>query len=183
VGTPTTFEENSMPNVSRLMTGLLLAATGSAAMAGTSSVSPGGFTVTVERSVTTSPDKLYQSIQQIGKWWNGSHTWSGDSANLSLQLTAGGCLCERWTGGQVEHGRVLFTQNGKLVRLNAPLGPLQALPVTAILTFEIADRNGSAALRVTYAVAGGGMDLSTLAQPVDGVITEQVDRLVKFAVG
>jgi uncharacterized protein YndB with AHSA1/START domain len=151
------------------------------AVAETSAVSPGGFTITVVREVAASADRVFRALGEPGKWWNPSHTWSGSAANLTLDLSAGGCFCERWAQGSVEHGRVVYAQAGRQLRLLAALGPLQSLPVNAVLTFTLAASNGGTRLTVTYLVAGGGMDLSQLAVPVDGVITEQVNRLAAYA--
>lgn len=51
-----------------------------------------------------------------------------------------------------------------------------------MLTFAIAPANDKTALQVTYRVAGSAAaGLEGLAGPVDGVIAEQVRRLVRFA--
>jgi hypothetical protein len=52
--------------------------------------------------------------------------------------------------------------------------------VSAVLSFDITGTEGRTKLTVKFLVAGGGMDLSQLAVPVEGVITEQVDRLVRL---
>ena len=50
---------------------------------------------------------------------------SGNSANLSLALTPGGCFCERFPkGGGIEHMRVTYVDPGKRVVLTGALGPL-----------------------------------------------------------
>ena len=36
-----------------------------------------------------------RAFARVGEWWGKDHTYSGDSANLSLSLTPGGCWCER----------------------------------------------------------------------------------------
>ena len=146
----------------------------------TSGVSAGGFTISVTRDIAKPRQRVYVALGEISRWWSPAHTWSGDSRNLSMAPKAGGCFCERWGNNSVEHGRVInATQNQALI-LRAPLGPLQSLPVSAVLSFALAENNDGTRLTVTYAVAGGGTDLSVLAPPVDGVITEQVDRLVSF---
>lgn len=162
-----------------LSTAMLAAAV--TARAETSAVSPAGFTIRVVRDIPASPRHVYRALGQPAHWWNPGHTWSGSARNLSLQMNAGGCFCERWQRNEVEHGRVINATQDALLRLLAPLGPLQSLPVNAVLSFELAGEAGGTKLTVSYLVAGGGMDLSQLAMPVDGVITEQVDRLARFA--
>src|SRR5688500_19254815 len=50
----------------------------------------------------------FDAFGQISQWWSKDHTYSGDSANMSLSLRPGGCLCERIPegGGGVEHMHV-----------------------------------------------------------------------------
>lgn len=150
------------------------------ARAETSAVSPTGFTITVVRDLAAPPARVYRLLGEPARWWSPAHTWSGDAGNLKLEPRAGGCFCERWNGNEVEHGRVINATQDSLLRLQAPLGPLQALPVNAVLSFELTGAEGRTKLTVNFLVAGGGMDLSQLALPVEGVITEQVDRLVRL---
>lgn len=147
----------------------------------TSQISPTGFTVTVVRDINTPPSRVWRAIGQVDRWWSPEHTWSGNARNLSLLMRVGGCFCERWPRGDVEHGRVINATDSQVLRLLAPLGPLQALPVNAVLTFTLAGTDGGTRLTVTYLVAGGGTDLAALAGPVDSVITGQVDRLASHA--
>jgi uncharacterized protein YndB with AHSA1/START domain len=159
----------------------LVAAT-SAARAETSQVSGGGFTVTHAAVVAGEPEQVWQAFTQLPRWWKPSHTWSGQSSNMTLDAQAGGCWCERWGEGQsAMHGRVLLALPGSALRLQAWLGPLQEMPVAGVLTFGTAKRDGQTRLRVTYRVAGGGdAGLDKLAAPVDEVIGEQFKRLKLF---
>lgn len=162
-----------------LSTALLAAVPG--VRAETSAVSPTGFSIRVVRDIAAPPARVYSLLGEPARWWSPAHTWSGDAGNLKMEPRAGGCFCERWKGNEVEHGRVINATQDALLRLQAPLGPLQALPVNAVLSFELAGTGGRTKLTVNFLVAGGGMDLSQLASPVDGVITEQIDRLVLLA--
>jgi hypothetical protein len=153
------------------------------AAAETSAVSAGGFTVTHQREVKATPHQVFESIGQVARWWNGAHTWSGDAANLSLELSAGGCFCERWSGGSVQHA-VVWVGRDRTVRLHGSLGPLQELAVNGVLTFDIATSEGKTVLRASYRVSGApSAGLEALAAPVDRVIGEQVGRLVGFVEG
>jgi hypothetical protein len=78
-----------------------------------------------------------------------------------------------------EIGRVIHAAPGRLLRLDAPLGPLQALAVNAILSFEFAAADTGTKLTVTFRASGDGTT-GQLAAPVDGVITEQIDRYTRF---
>ena len=159
----------------------LLGGWGGGAGAATSDVSPTGFVVTARHEVKATPHRLYEALFEIDKWWNGSHSWSGRASNLSLSRQAGGCFCERWGQNSVEHARVVFAFEERLLRLDGALGPLQALGANGTLSFAIAPKDGGATLVVTYRVSGNeSAGLQPLAGPVDGVITEQVRRLVSY---
>lgn len=140
-----------------------------------------GFVIRRETTVKTAPDVIYRALGDVAHWWDGAHTWSGSAGNLSLALTPGGCFCERLDGGGVEHGRVLMAWPGRTVRLQAALGPLQAMTTDAILTFEITPDGDGTKLTMTYAVNGRG--LGALAGPVDGVMSGQFERLARHAAG
>ena len=144
--------------------------------------------LTVEHKVSTraKPADVYRALGRIGKWWNSQHTFSGSAANLKLQPEAGGCFCERWKEGSVEHGRVIQTQRDRLLRLATTLGPLLDLAVTGVLSFNLepssAAQPGGTDLLVSYRISGDpSHNLAALAPPVDKVIGEQVARLVRFA--
>jgi uncharacterized protein YndB with AHSA1/START domain len=153
-----------------------------AAQAETSKVTSSGFTVTHSAVVASEPEQVWQAITQLPRWWKAAHTWSGQSSNMSLELQAGGCWCERWgNGASAVHGRVLLVLPGQALRLQAWLGPLQEMPVAGVLTLGTAKRDGQTRLRVTYRVAGEAeAGLDKLATPVDEVIGEQLKRLLLF---
>ena len=158
------------------LAGALLA---TAAQADTRAVSPQGFTVTHTRPVKASTHQLFEAFGRIGQWWNPQHSYSGQGAHLSLDLAAGGCFCERWEGGSVEHAHVIQVAKDSLLRMVGGLGPLQALPVYAVLTLEAASVDGRTALKLSYRVAGPpDIGLEKLAGAVDRVLGEQADRLV-----
>ena len=125
------------------------------------------------------PDHVYAAITGVARWWDSNHTYSGNASNLSLDARAGGCWCEQLAdGGSVQHMTVLAAMPGRMLRLSGGLGPLQAAPVTAVMTWTIKrDGNGSA-VDMSYLVSGylrGGLD--AIRGDVDGVLSHQVERL------
>ena len=118
------------------------------------------------------------AIGRIGSWWNPEHSYSGAGRNLSIDLTAGGCFCEKWAGGSVEHGRVIAVMAGKLVRIQGALGPLQQLGVQGILDLAAREENGATTITLTYIVNGmPGSGLDKIAPAVDGVLMNNLQRL------
>ena len=143
-----------------------------------------GFTVKVTLDVQSSPDDVYRRlVRNIGDWWDASHSYSGDSHNLSIEDKPGGCFCEKLqNGGGVEHMKVINVMPGKRLVMSGALGPLQALAATGTLTVEFSPASRGTKMEVTYAVSGylpAGMN--TFASIVDGVITSQFTRLKNYA--
>lgn len=146
--------------------------------------SAAGFTSRTTREVAAPAAVVWEALTgHIGEWWEGSHTYSGDSANLSLAPRPGGCFCEALPdGGGVEHAVVVQVQAGALLRLRGALGPLQESGVAGSLTWHVEDAPGGSRLTTTYIVGGyypGGLD--AIADAVDAVIAAQVAGLKAFA--
>lgn len=142
-----------------------------------------GFIVSHVFELKVARQAAYQALGHPELWWPSDHTLSGKAGNLSLDLRAGGCFCEEWDGGSVQHGTVLATMPGNMLRLSAALGPLQALAVTAVLTVQLeALDEGRTRATVTYRVSGDSShSLSTIAPAVDRVIGEQFGRFARYA--
>jgi uncharacterized protein YndB with AHSA1/START domain len=140
------------------------------------------FFLAFSEPVSATPAKTYAAIAQPQQWWSSEHTWSGKAANLSLKPEAGGCFCERWKDGSVEHGRVIMALQDQLVRLDSALGPLQEFALKAILSFWIkTGDDGTTQLTVEYRVNGASdSGLDKLAPNVDEVLGAQVARLVRY---
>ena len=56
------------------------------------SAGPSGFHVRQSIQIVVPTDAAYSGFARVADWWNKQHTYSGDSANLSLELTPGGCF-------------------------------------------------------------------------------------------
>jgi uncharacterized protein YndB with AHSA1/START domain len=137
-----------------------------------------GFVIEERATLPVPPATAWSRLVRPALWWSSQHSWSGQAANMTIDPRAGGCFCERWAGGEAEHGRVLQAVPGKLLRLSAPLGPLQSMGVSASLSFELVAKGATTEVRLRYVVGGNfGMDPRTLAPAVDGVLREQLARL------
>lgn len=139
-----------------------------------------GFTLAFAGRMAMAPDKAWARLVAIPQWWDGSHSYSGDAARLSLDPRAGGCWCESLSGGgSVEHMRVLHADPGKLLRLGGGLGPLQSMPLSGVMTWTLKPDGAGTAIELRYAVAGPiPGDYAALAAAVDKVLAEQFARLV-----
>ncbi|MEJ1965746.1 MAG: ATPase [Gammaproteobacteria bacterium] len=153
------------------------------------SSSPSGFIVRIEVPVAATPTDVYSRFFEVGKWWSGEHTYSGKASNLTLRNEPGGCFCEALPGGGfVRHASLEYSASGKAVRLTGALGPLQELGAHGLLSFNFtpdkANPGTGAGTRliVTYVISGYQPDkgFAPLAEPVNGVLREQVDRFRRF---
>jgi uncharacterized protein YndB with AHSA1/START domain len=158
--------------------GALLAA--GPAAAEVKSAEAAGFEVEAKAVVAATPAETYFMLGRIDEWWDKSHTYSGNSANLRLRLKVGGCLCERIPDGkgEIEHMRVIYTRPGVTLRLQGGLGPLQELGVAGVLTWSLKPVPGGTEEVQTYRVGGyvkGGAD--KLAPIVDMVMAAQLAGL------
>ena len=133
-----------------------------------------------ERRGFTFSDRIL--IDQIGKWWDPDHTFSGDSRNLSIDPKPGGCFCERLPdNGGVHHLTVVMLSPGKELRLTGALGPLQEAGVAGNMSWKLSEAGGRTRVELTYSVGGyrsGG--LGSIASGVDSVLRGQLVRLKKY---
>jgi uncharacterized protein YndB with AHSA1/START domain len=146
--------------------------------------SPAGFTIKTTLAVAATPQRVYQDLLNVGAWWDKEHTYSGDAKNMTLAAQPGGCFCEKFAGGAVEHGRVVNVSANKMIRLAAALGPLQELAAIGTMTWTIdpAKQGSGSTLTMTYAASGyapGGLD--KLADVVNTVLSRQVQLLKVYA--
>lgn len=135
-----------------------------------------GFVLSHAAPAPVTPVRLDQLVGGLPHWWQGSHTYSGDAANLSVEATPGGCWCERLPDGTVfEHARIREIEADRVV-LDAPLGPLNGIASRAVLTFATA-ADGAVTLR--FEVEGEGV--GAYAEPVEAVMAQAFGRMVAYA--
>ncbi|ATY34088.1 SRPBCC family protein [Sphingomonas psychrotolerans] len=134
-----------------------------------------GFATRHIQTIAAPPAKVWETLLHPDRWWDGAHTYSGNAANLSLDARPGGCWCEKTATGGVEHMRIVYLADGATLRMVGGLGPLQAMPVIAVLTITLKPAAAGTELTADYAVAGPG--LTGIAAPVDGVLGGQWTRL------
>jgi Polyketide cyclase / dehydrase and lipid transport len=146
------------------------------------SQTPQGFAVTEQARVNVPPARAYAALSQIGRWWNPSHSLSGDAANLSLDTRLGGCLCEKLKdGGAVGWMLVLLDQPNQMVRLRGALGPLQGEGADGVLTWSFKPAEGGTEVTLSYVVGGfARANAQTFAGPVDMVLGEQLKRYKSY---
>ncbi len=160
----------------------VLATLGCAANAAVVDTAESGFDIQQTVHIAASPAKVYAALIVPAKWWNSEHTFSQSAANLSLSAKAGGCFCEKWAQGSVQHAVVVDAEPGKVLRLHGALGPFQGSGVASALTFIAESRRGGGTDVMLDNSIGGYMkggfgNWPTLA---DVMLAEQMARLKKF---
>jgi len=161
-----------------LSTGLALALFATGVSAEVRARTDNGFTLGYERPVRAAPDRVLETVAMPSGWWSSDHTYSGDAANIRLDMIPGGCWCEALPGGGVKHAEVVMVWPGRrMVRFDAPFGPLQGMGADAVLTMTWSDppEGGERVLRWTFVVNGPGT--GAMADAIDGVMSEQFRRL------
>lgn len=140
-----------------------------------------GFAISRTVHIAAAPDRVYAALVQPAKWWNSQHTFSGNAANLTLDARAGGCLCESWSGGSVQHLVVIDAEPGRILRLRGALGPFQGQGVSGTLTFALKSAAGGSDLTLDN-VVGGFMKGGFAKWPslADSMLAEQLVRLKRY---
>ena len=159
-----------------------------AAHAEVTNTADNGFTVQHQTVIAGDAEAVWKAMTAPARYWNSDHSWTGDAENFYLVPQAGGCFCElirttsddniKSSEGSVQHMRVIYAHNNKILRMSGALGPLQSEAVTGTLTMQLQPQGQATAVRFTYKV-GGYMELpiDQIAPAVDGVIGEQLARL------
>jgi uncharacterized protein YndB with AHSA1/START domain len=139
-------------------------------------------------TVKATPRQTWLALIEPAKWWNKAHTWSGDSANLSITPQGGGCFCERipekdtlrevGLAGSAQHMVVVQAKPMEVLRMRGVLGPLQSEPAEGVLTIAMQPVDGGTKIVWEY-IVGGPMryEIPTIAKAVDGVLAEQLGSL------
>lgn len=142
----------------------------------------GGFASRNSVTVAADREMTWAMLVQPEEWW--THSWSNDSANLSLDPRAGGCFCEviphpdGGPDGSAEHGRVVMAMPGAILRIVGSLGPLQGEGLSGTLTVTLDEAEGGTAITWDYVIGGQWrMPPEQMAQVVDGVQAEFLGAL------
>ncbi|MEM6775926.1 MAG: SRPBCC domain-containing protein [Pseudomonadota bacterium] len=142
------------------------------------SASDSHFTLRHDGHTSRSVEDTWQRLIRPSSWWDPRHSYSGDAANISLELEVGGLWREDWDGGSVAHGTVLFIDEEKTLRLEAPFGPLQGMGAYVVWTITLeAAEEGTNVVFEESAIGPAGANYQAMAEAVDGVKTEAMRNL------
>lgn len=163
----------------KLKLALLVCLSAAGASAEVADSSTNGFTVKLSVPVSAAPQAAYRQFLRVSGWWDPSHTFSQNAANLYIDDKAMGCWCEHLSnGGEVRHLQLVRVEPGKALVFTGGLGPLQSLGVAGSMTVQFVEAEGGSKIALTYAVGGyaaGGLD--KWSAPVEEVLKIQLTRL------
>jgi hypothetical protein len=160
------------------------------AFAEVKNVSEQGFLSAHGADVLAKPEDVWKRLLTPKDWWNKAHSWSGSVDGFYIDAQAGGCFCELVQDkdkdgkivnkGSVEHMRVIFSQPGRVLRMQGALGPLQSEAVLGTLTVAIEPSGTGSKLSFSYMVGGySRFPMDKMAPAVDRVLAEQFASLIK----
>ena len=146
-----------------------------------------GFVLRHAVDVAATPQAAWDVLIKPAKWWSDKHSFSGDAANLSLDLRAGGCFCEVLPSkispnaaprGSVEHMRVVYVERPRALRLAGLIGPLQSSAAQGKWTIFLKPLGTGTRIMWEYVVGGYlRSEPQTLATSVDLVLAQQIMNL------
>jgi len=125
-------------------------------------------------------EETWERLIQPETWWHPDHTYSGNAEHLWLNPNAGGPWMESWEGNVVEHGRVLSILENRMLRLDAPFGPLQGLGVQVVWTITLEADPANGGTKIVFDEVANGSSQSGLAQiaPAADMVKQQaIERL------
>lgn len=142
-----------------------------------------GFEVSESVVVHGAADQALTAFTHVANWWIADHTYSGNTANLSLDPRPGGCLCERFPGGGgIEHLHVNYYEPGKYLIMTGALGPLLHEAVNGVMNVHVDPDPGGTRLTIDYRTSGfangGGEKFATM---VDHMLGDTIQHYQKYA--
>ena len=121
-------------------------------------------------------------VNDFSKWWDASHSYSQNAANLSIDLKQR-CMFEKLPNdGFVRHLEIVYSQPGTAIRFTGGLGPLQQMGVSGALTVTFTKTDGKTVVELEYNVSGrNDQGLDKFAAAVDNVITAQLQSFARHS--
>ncbi len=150
-------------------------------------VAANGFQIRMTIPCKAKPDVVYDSfVNDVGEWWDKSHTYTQDATNLSIEPKPNGWFIEKLpNGGFVRHFEIVYLAPSKTIRLEGGMGPLQEQGVAGSMTINFKPAGDGTDIDLTYNVGGfmpgGEAKMKQWSEPVKMVITQQMERLSAFA--
>ena len=138
-----------------------------------------GFVSAHEIAIEATPPRVFDAlVDEIDRWWDPAHSYSGDAVSFSLDAACGLCEGVDADSGIVRHMRVEAWRPGKSLVLADGLGPLQRLGVAGSMSFDL--EAAATGTRLAYRYSVSGRNVGDWADPVDRVQLGQLLRLKRY---
>lgn len=144
-------------------------------------VAANGFEIRQQVRIAASPEKVWDTLIVPARWWSGDHSFSGSSANITIDPRVGGCWCETLpNGGGVQHMEITHIAPPKSVVFHGALGPFYNLAADGALSFTLVANGSETDVTVVFRAGGYVKEgFQKWASAVDGVFAQQVGNLKK----
>jgi uncharacterized protein YndB with AHSA1/START domain len=148
-------------------------------------VQANGMEVRQQVHIEAPPDKVWAALMAPARWWSSDHSFSGSSANITIDPKVGGCWCETLpNGGGVRHMEVTYIAPPKTVVFRGALGPFYNLAADGALSYTLAEKDGGTDVTVVFRAGGYVKEgFQKWAGAVDGVFAQQTGNLKKHIEG
>ena len=138
-----------------------------------------GFVSAHEVVIEATPSRVFEAlVDEVDRWWDPAHSYSGDAANFRLDTVCGLCESVDAGSGLVRHMRVDAWRPGKSLVLGGGLGPLLRLGVAGSMALDLEET--ATGTRVVYRYTVNGRNVGAWADPVDRVQLGQLMRLKRY---
>lgn len=144
-------------------------------------VAANGMEIRQQLRIAAPPDKVWAALIVPARWWSSDHSFSGSSANITIDPRVGGCWCETLpNGGGVVHMEVTHIAPPKTLVFHGALGPFYNLAADSALSFDLAASGDETQVTMVFRAGGyvkeGFQKWSTA---VDDVFAQQMGNLKK----
>ena len=115
----------------------------------TQQIETGRLDVVEEITIAAPRERVFDSLSAMGSWW--PHRFVRDS-RVQLEAVAGGRFWEEWADGAALYATVTRVERPARLEYAGPMGMRQ--PVTALVVYELEERDGGTRVRVTHRAFG-----------------------------
>jgi uncharacterized protein YndB with AHSA1/START domain len=144
-------------------------------------VAANGMEIRQQLRIAAPPDKVWAALIVPARWWSSDHSFSGSSANITIDPRVGGCWCETLpNGGGVVHMEVTHIAPPKTLVFRGALGPFYNLAADGALSFGLAANGAETDVTVVFRAGGYVKEgFQKWATAVDEVFAQQMGNLKK----
>lgn len=113
------------------------------------------FRIAQEVVIDAPREKVWEALtSEIDHWWSKRLHHTIGASTLSLEPRVGGSSIERWGDDEgAIWGTVIFIRKPEMLRLNGPLGMIEA-PVMSVYSYELQNHGDGTLLKLMHHACG-----------------------------